>query len=141
MQSCVKEALLLAKVGSVHAMHDATEGGLTAALNEMAEVSKVGFKTEFEKIPICKEAQTLREYFRLSDKQVLSTSSTGTILAAISPEAKDSVEIELHKNKVEASFLGMFTKNMRHILLKDEKETSFPKKADDPYARILSEKL
>jgi len=50
MQSCVKEALLLAEIEGVNAMHDATEGGLTAALNEMAEASSVGFKVEWEKI-------------------------------------------------------------------------------------------
>jgi len=136
----VKEALLLADIEGVHAMHDATEGGLTATLNEMAEASKVGFKIELEKIQISKEVHTLKEYFQLSDEQVLSMSSTGTILAAVSPEAKDRVEEALHQNNVEARFLGFFTKNMRRILMKNGKETLFPKKADDPYERILSGK-
>ena len=50
MQSCVKEALHLPKTGCVHAMHDATEGGFVAALNELAEASRVGFKVDWEKI-------------------------------------------------------------------------------------------
>jgi hydrogenase maturation factor len=141
MQSCVKEAMLLAKIGGVHAMHDTTEGGLTAALNEMAEASKAGFRIEQESIPVKKETQALRELFKLSDEQVLSMSSTGTMLAAISPEAKDKVEAELCKNGVEACFLGVFTKNKRRILVKDGKETQFPRKAEDPYDRILSGKL
>lgn len=141
MQSCIKESLLLAKMGGVHAMHDTTEGGLTAALNEMAEASKLGFKIDLEKIPICKEAQALQKWFRLSDEQTLSMSSTGTILAAISPEAKNRVEKEFCKINVKANFLGIFTKDMRYILMKDGKETAFPKKAEDPYERILSGKL
>jgi len=141
MQSCVKEALLLAKIGGVNAMHDTTEGGLTAALNEMAEASKAGFRIEQGSIPVKKETQTLREWFKLSDEQALSMSSTGTILAAISPEAKDKVEEELRKNGVDACFLGVFTKNKRRILVKNGKETQFPRKADDPYERILSGKL
>ncbi len=36
MQSCVKEALQLAEIEGVHAMHDATEGGFVAALNELS---------------------------------------------------------------------------------------------------------
>jgi len=140
MQSCVKEALLLAELG-VHAMHDATEGGLTAALNEMAEASKVGFKIEFEKIQTPKEVSTLQKCFQLSDEQVLSMSSTGTILTAVSLEAKDKVKEALCQNNVEASFLGVFTRNKRRILLKKGKEISFPKKADDPYEKILSGKL
>lgn len=141
LQSCVKEALLLAEVGGVHAMHDTTEGGLTAALNEIAEASKVGFKIEFDKIPISKQVQTIKEWFKLSEEQMLSISSTGTLLAAISPEAKERVEEELCKNKIDASFLGVFTKNMRRTLVKYGKELPFPKKADDPYERILSGKL
>jgi len=141
MQSCVKEALLLAQLGSVHAMHDTTEGGLTAALNEMAEASKVGFKIDYEAIPMRKETQTLREWFRLSDEQVLSMSSTGTLLAAISPEEKERITSELRKDNVEASFLGVFTKNMRRVLVKNGKEMVFPRKAEDPYERILSGKV
>ena len=52
MQSCVKEAMQLAEIGGVHAMHDATEGGFVAALNELAEASKVGFRVDWEKIPV-----------------------------------------------------------------------------------------
>ena len=136
-QSCVKEALLLADIDGIHAMHDATEGGLTAALNEMAEASEVGFKIELEKIRIPEKVYTLRECFQLSDEQVLSMSSTGTVLAAVGPEAKDMVEEALLQNDVEASFLGFFTKKMRRILVKKGKETLFPRKADDPYERIF----
>jgi hydrogenase maturation factor len=141
MQSCVREALLLAGTRGVHAMHDATEGGLTAALNEIAEASKVGFRINFEKIPISDEAQKLRRNFRLSEKQLLSMSSTGTILAAVSPEQKEKVEAKMHQNKVQANVLGVFTKDTRRILIRNSKITSFPEDADDPYARILSGKV
>jgi len=141
MQSCVKEASLLAEIGGVHAMHDATEGGLTAALNEMAEASKVGFKIEWKKLQIPKEAYILQKYFQLSNEQILSMSSTGTVLAAVSPEAKGRVEEVLRKNGIGASVLGFFTKNMRRILVKDGRETLFPKKADDPYEKIIIGKL
>lgn len=138
VQSCVKEALALAEISGVHAMHDLTEGGLTASLNEMAEASKLGFKIEFEKIPICPEAQKLKEVFKLSENQLLSMSSTGTILAAVNPQAKDEVEETLRRHNLKPHFLGFFTKNEKRVLLKSEKEKEFPKKAKDPYERILS---
>jgi hydrogenase expression/formation protein HypE len=140
MQSCVKEALLLSEIKGVHAMHDATEGGLTAALNEMAEASGVGFKIEFEKIPINEEAQILGRCFNLSDEQLLSMSSTGTILAAVNSDARDKVEEELRKNGIEASFLGTFTKDKHCILVKNGKELSFPHKAEDSYEKIMAGK-
>jgi len=141
LQTCVKETLLLAKIGGVHAMHDATEGGLTASLNEMAEASKVGFKIELERIPIAEEVHVLQECFQLSNEQVLSMSSTGAVLAAVGPEAKSKVEEVLRQNEVEGRLLGSFTKNKHRILVKNGEETLFPEKADDPYERILSGKL
>ena len=141
MQSCVKEALLLAKIEGVHAMHDATEGGLIAGLNEMAEASNVGFDVKWKKILIPAEVQVLREVYQLSDEQVLSMSSTGTILAAVSPEARDKVETVLHQNGVNLRFVGSFTKNLCRVLVKNREERLFPREADDPYARFLSKKL
>ncbi len=141
MQSCVKEALFLAETRGVHAMHDATEGGLTAALNEMAEASNVGFKVDFEKLSFAKAVYALKDWFQLSELQMLSMSSTGTILAAVSPEAKEEAEETLHRNGVEMHFIGNFTKDKRRVMSKNGKETVFPEKAEDPYERILSGKV
>ena len=141
MQSCVKEALLLAKTGAVHAMHDATEGGLIAALNEMAEASKVGFRIDYARIPICKEAQTLGKRFKLSDERLLSLSSTGTVLASVNPRAREKVDLTLRRHNVQAAVLGAFTEGMQRVLLKGGKRVSFPRDADDPYASILSGRL
>jgi hydrogenase expression/formation protein HypE len=138
MQSCVKEAVTLAEIGGVHAMHDATEGGLTAALNEMAEASNVGFKTESEKFQIPKEVKKLQSYFNLSDEQVLSMSSTGTILAAVNAKAKEKVTAKLRQQGIKSSYIGEFTRNKSRILVKNGKETRFPEKADDPYEKIMS---
>lgn len=138
MQSCVKEALQLAETGGVHAMHDVTEGGLIAALNELAEASKVGFTVDREKIPVCKEVLVLQGYFKFADEQLLSLSSTGTILAAVDPKSQDDVKALLSKNGLSTCFIGNFTKNSDKVLLKNEKETPFPQAVDDPYARIQS---
>jgi len=137
MQSCIREALLLAEVGGVNAMHDATEGGLTAALNEMAEASRVGFKIRFEKIPFAEEVLILQRQFKLSKIQMLSISSTGTILAAVKSKEKENIKKLLRQNEIEACFIGVFTKDKRRFLLENGKELQFPKEAEDPYERIL----
>jgi len=140
MQSCVTEALLLAEIEGVHAMHDATEGGIVAALNEIAEASNVGFEIYMGKLPIPEQVCTLQRHLHLSDEQMLSMSSTGTILAAVSPKAKSTVEGILGESKVEAHLVGVFTGNMDRILESNGQKRVFPQKADDPYARILSGK-
>lgn len=138
MQSCVREALQLAGTGKVHAMHDATEGGVVAAINELADASKVGFKIEWEKLPFCKESIILQQKFRLSDDQLLAMSSAGTILAAVDSKAKAEIMQMLSLNGFKHSLIGEFTESKKRSLIKNKIETPFPAVAEDPYIRILS---
>jgi hydrogenase maturation factor len=140
MQSCVREALELAQIGGVHAMHDATEGGFVAALNELAQASNVGFRLEWEKLPFTKELLALKSYFKLSDEQLLAMSSTGTILAAVKPVIQEKVKAALAKNGLSGCFIGEITENKERVLIRKGKETPFPPVADDPYTLILSGK-
>jgi hydrogenase maturation factor len=140
MQSCVKEAMQLAEISGVHAMHDATEGGFVAAINELAEASKVGFRVDWEKIPVCKEVLALQSHFGLNDEQLLAMSSTGTILAAVEARAQEKVKAVLSQNGLSACFLGEFTERKERFLIKHGEETLFPMAADDPYALMLSQK-
>jgi hydrogenase expression/formation protein HypE len=138
MQSCVKEALALARVEGVHAMHDATEGGVVLALNELAEASKLGLKIIWENIPVPTEVLALKKHFGLNDQQVLSMSSTGTILAAITPQAKQKATKTLRKLGLSASYIGEFTEDKSRTLIKNEKTLTLPNVADDPYTMILA---
>jgi hydrogenase maturation factor len=138
MQSCVKEALGLAQVEGVHAMHDATEGGFLTALNELASASKLGFIVDWEKIPIQEQAYALKEHFKLSDEQVLAMSSTGTILAAVAPSAQEKVITILESHGLLALFIGKFTSNKQRFIIRNGKKTPFPQVANDPYTQILS---
>src|SRR3989304_8284346 len=140
MESCVKEALALAEIGGVHALHDATEGGLTNALNEVAEASSLGFRIEFEELPITPEMNALQKRFGVSLEQVLSASSTGMIVAAVEKQAQTIVEETLRRHGVPASFIGTFTKSKDRVLVWNCGSTRFPRVADDPYGRILSSK-
>ncbi|MCW4035111.1 MAG: AIR synthase-related protein, partial [Candidatus Bathyarchaeota archaeon] len=139
-QSCAKEALMLAQFSGVHAMHDATEGGVTAALNELAEASDVGFTVDWDSFVFPEQVYTLKQTYQLTDTQLLSMSSTGTFLVAVSEDAKETVESVLRQNGVEFSFLGRFTKTKSRVLVKNGKETQFPQQPDDPYSFLLSEK-
>jgi hydrogenase maturation factor len=138
MQSCVNEAFLLARTGFVHAMHDATEGGLTAAINEMAEASQLGFTVEFEKIPFARESEMLSDHFRLSDTQLLSMSSTGAVLAAVDPKSLGPVDKTLRRIGISPAVIGVFSEDRKRRILKHGKRRQFPKAGQDPYERILS---
>jgi len=139
MQTCVDEALALAKTRGVTAMHDATEGGFVAALNEMADASNVGFSVDFAKLLILPEMKKLADHFQLSREQILATSSTGTLLAAVFPSHREKAIEVLSKLGLNVKIVGVFSKAKERLIKFDGKEADFPRKAEDPYARIMSE--
>jgi hydrogenase maturation factor len=137
MQTCVKEALLLTKIGGVSAMHDATEGGFLMALNEIADASSLGFRIDFSKLPITRELQLMKKHFHLSTRQVMSASSTGTLLAAVSPRAKSEVIKSLSELGIVVEPIGVFTKDKQRVITYDGKKCKFPLKPADPYVKIV----
>lgn len=139
MQTCVKEALLLTEVGRVSAMHDATEGGFVAALNEIADASNLGFTVDFAKMPITEDLQLLAKHFRLSRRQVMSISSTGTLIAAISPEKTDKVIKAFSERQTTAKVVGVFTQSKKKMMNYYAKMLNFPERPDDPYDKIMKE--
>lgn len=136
-QSCVNEALLLAGLDGVHAMHDATEGGLAAAANEMAEASQTGFRISYEKIPFHEQMFALQKAFGFSVLQMLSVSSTGTVLAAVAHEKSEEIQAVLHSSNIPSNVIGSFTECRKRILVKARTEAAFPKEPKDPYPTIM----
>lgn len=137
MQTCVEDALTLARTGGVSAMHDATEGGMIAALNEMADASNVGFLVDFTKLPLALETEKLAERFGLTWNQTLSMSSTGTLLAAVSPNRKDEI-IKTLSGRGFVNIVGLFSESEERLIKYRGKKLRFPRKADDPYAKIFA---
>jgi hydrogenase expression/formation protein HypE len=140
MQTCVNEALILAQTGGVSAMHDATEGGFVAALNEIADASKTSFSVDFAAILILPELKKLAEHFELSWRQILSISSTGTLLAAVSPNCIKEVTANLSKLQLSSKVVGVFVDGNRRTIKIDGEKIDFPEVADDPYSEILGQR-
>lgn len=138
MQTCVNEALVLARTRGVTAMHDATEGGFVAALNEMADASNVGFSIDFAELPISLQLKKLADCFNLTREQILAISSAGTLLAAVSPNHVERVIAALSETGLDAKKVGVFSKSKERLLRLDGKETRFPVKAEDSYAEIMA---
>ena len=138
LQSCVREAMALAQINGVHALHDATEGGFVAALNELAEASRIGFIVDWNKIPIPQEVGILQRHFVFDDEQLLALSSTGTILGAVDQEAVGEVALTLRSHGLTAHFIGQFTENKERKLTKNCTKGAFPTTAVDPYNEIMA---
>jgi hydrogenase expression/formation protein HypE len=136
-QSCVKDAILLAANG-VSAMHDATEGGLIAALHEMGDAADRGFIVESAQLPFTLETQRLTHYFQFSQTQKLSMSSTGTLIAAIAPQFTTKAIHDLTIAGLQPHVVGQFTDDTdTRVLLTEKGETPFPRYSEDPYALLF----
>lgn len=135
-QSCVKEALVLSKIRGVHAMHDVAEGGLVAALNEMAEASDAGFSLDLMKLLVPDEVRTLVHEFQLSADELLSMSSTGTLVAALDPGAERKVLARLSELKIPSRIVGKFTRSKRREVKDQRGVRAFPSRARDPFSKI-----
>ncbi|WP_455367821.1 AIR synthase-related protein [[Eubacterium] cellulosolvens] len=136
-QTCVGEALLLSKFIGVHALHDITEGGLVAALNEMADTSNLGFQINYENLPVIKEVKLLQKHFKLTMLELLSLSSTGSVLASLSFDIKDKIIEALLKKGFLCADIGKFTSTKARYINTGKKRINFYSEAKDPYAKIF----
>ena len=138
-QTCVKEAGVLKSLQGIHAMHDATEGGLAAALNEMADTAGLGFRVDLQQLPISEELEILQDRFGLSEVEILSASSTGTLLAAFEPRETEDAIHRLKQTGVKAHRIGVFTEDSERWIYNGKQERGFPKQALDPYSKITQD--
>jgi thiamin-phosphate kinase len=103
MTSVVKDALTAIKVGGVHAMHDATEGGIASGLQEIAWASNTGIIAYEEKVPIYRET---REICKALHIDPLKTISSGTLIISAHKEKAEKIVSALQKNNIQASIIG-----------------------------------
>lgn len=80
--SVVREARLALRCGGVRALHDPTEGGLLAGLDEIARAGGVGLQVWKDKIPVLPETRAFSEVLRF-DPLILIAS--GALLIVVTP--------------------------------------------------------
>lgn len=75
--------------GGVHAMHDATEGGLLGAFCEMAESADVRFEVASSAIPVRPGVEAVCDALSVDP---WSVTTSGTLVVAVAPEAAAAVQ-------------------------------------------------
>ena len=138
VQTCVKEALLLAEKKLVTSMHDITEGGIVTTLNDVSDVSGMGFTINIDEITIIPEIEILAQHFELTLEQILSLSSTGTILASSYSKNTDKIIKSMKEIGLNVKNIGEFSGDNKRIMIHEGKEKEFPKEHNDPYIKIIS---
>lgn len=124
--SVVKDARVAMGSGAVHAMHDPTEGGLSAALHELSMASKRTITVEEELIPVFPETRALCLHFGIDP---LGAISSGALLISAAPQEAAKIVLGLKKAWIPSAIIGKIgpegrsvsiisrgkTKKLRHI--------------------------
>ena len=133
--SVYAEALTAAESGVVHAMTDATEGGLATALHELAEAAGVGLRIEAESIPIRAETQKICAEFGIDP---LGLIASGMLILTASPQKADDLCRQLAERGLACTAIGSITPSENGRLLSVEGElVELPYYASDELTRAL----
>jgi hydrogenase expression/formation protein HypE len=104
--SIAREASLAMEVGGVTAMHDATEGGVAGALQELAMASNLGVRAYEGEILVRPETEAICE---ILGADPIRTISSGTLVIAASTAKAPAIVRELASHGVRAFVIGEFT--------------------------------
>jgi hydrogenase expression/formation protein HypE len=108
-------AEMLAASRSIRCMRDPTRGGLSSALNEIAEQSRVGMELVEASIPIRDEVKGACELLGLDP---LYVANEGKLVAIVAPEAADAVlaAMRAHPLGSQAALIGTVTDSHRGLV-------------------------
>jgi len=101
--SIVEDALTATEIGGVHAMHDATEGGIAACLQEIAWASNIGITVCEEKIPIYEETKSICNALNIDP---LKTISSGSLIISACPEKAEEIVAALKVKGIQTAVIG-----------------------------------
>jgi len=122
--SVVEEALLAVREARVSAMHDPTEGGLSAGLYELSEAAGVGIEVERDRIPVLPETHRLCQEFQLNP---LGLIASGALLIACHPEDSERLRSVMKGAGIPVSRIGRVVPRERGVVfLTGEGEQPLP---------------
>lgn len=112
--SVVDDALIACRCGSVHAMHDPTEGGLATGLHELAEAAGVGVRIQAEAVPIFPET---RQFCRDYQLQPFGVIASGALVLTASPNQTPHIIAGLKEHDIPATVIGRIVPKQEGRLL------------------------
>jgi hydrogenase expression/formation protein HypE len=131
----VEDALTAFAAGGVHAMHDATEGGVLGGLWEMYAASGIPLFADVDSIPVPGDIRTLAKALDFDPWKAISE---GTLLAAVDPKHVADVTQAWSKAGIACHALGKFDASAGgNTLLRDGKITDLPEPGVDPFWRLF----
>ena len=133
--SVVRDARIAHAAGTVHAMHDPTEGGLATGLWEVAQAAGVGLEIDESAIPLLPETATLCAHFGLDPLGIIAS---GALLITCPPTETVPIVSALVGAGIRATILGRVVERKQGCrLLSPQGERLLPSFARDEIARLF----
>ena len=133
--SVVDDALTAFACGGVHAMHDATEGGVLGGIWEMVDACGVPVRVNLDEISVPDDIHAIGEAL---DFNIWQAISEGTLLAAVEPDAVDGVLAAWNKIGIPGFVLGQFDARLNSSeLLVNGKKCSLQEPGIDPFWELF----
>ncbi len=138
--SVVEDALTAIEAGEVHAMHDATEGGIAGGLQEIAWASNIGLIAYEKKILISKETEAVCNALNIDP---LRTISSGALIISVEPRSASRIVKALGEKGIRASIIGKTTnkKDGAYITRKDGTKLDLSTPVKEELWRALKEPI
>ncbi len=134
--SIATAARTLRAIEGVHAMHDVTEGGIATAALELAEAAGLSSTLDFDAVIWLPETLAICEQHDLDPLGLLGS---GTLLAAVAPEAVDQALTDLSQAGVQASRIGQVGTGPRATLRLGGQMRPLPRFVRDEALRALDD--
>ncbi len=134
--SVVNAARLAVRHGTVHAMHDPTEGGLLSGLYEIARAGRVGLRVWKEKVPLLPET---RAFARVLNFDPFALIASGALLVAASRDSAAKLLRAFWQRKIVAAIIGEVQHEQAGIqIFQHGRATRLRVPARDEIARLLT---
>jgi hydrogenase expression/formation protein HypE len=101
--SVLEEAQIAVKTGGVTAMHDPTEGGLAAALWELAKASQVCLEVNVNAVPVPPLSRRICQVFEIDP---LATIASGALLITCAPDQAGRVQHAIQAEGIPCEEIG-----------------------------------
>lgn len=133
--SVLDDARAALAAGHVTAMHDPTEGGLTAALWEMAEAANLSLVIKPDAVPVPPLAGELCDFF---DIDPLAAIASGALLLSVSADDAENVLGALHEQHIAAAIIGEAEEGPVNVWQEDSgKRTRLARPQRDAIAQLF----
>lgn len=138
----VEDALTAFGAGGVHAMHDATEGGVLTGIWEIGHAAGLPVECNFDAVPVPADIAAVARALGFDPWAAISE---GTLLAAVAPEALAAVQAALAAKGIPSWPLGRFDSRLAQDpatragrLVRDGVARPLPEPAEDPFWALFA---